>query len=165
MDIVKANIVDAKKFLLTIREQHYELEELKYERYLEENGLCIKVSNPARPCVGRGDPNDLSAVPVHIERFVRRIANEEAALYRMREAGKDFIALLPDARERTILKYYYIDFLTWEQIALRVHLSPSRTYDGHRMGLEQLNGYIRAAWMRKLIALLKVRSKSELNLW
>lgn len=165
MDIVKANIVDAKKFLLTIREQHYELEELKYERYLEENGLCIKVSNPARPCVGRGGPNDLSAVPVHIERFVRRIANEEAALYRMREAGKDFIALLPDARERTILKYYYIDFLTWEQIALRVHLSPSRTYDGHRMGLEQLNGYIRAAWMRKLIALLKVRSKSELNMW
>ena len=159
MDIVKANIVDAKKFLLTIREQHYELEELKYERYLEENGLCIKVSNPARPCVGRGGPNYLSAVPVHIERFVRRIANEEAALYRMREAGKDFIALLPDARERTILKYYYIDFLTWEQIALRVHLSPSRTYDGHRMGLEQLNGYIRAAWMRKLIALLKDRSK------
>lgn len=165
MDIVKANIVDAKKFLLTIREQHYELEELKYERYLEENGLCIKVSNPARPCVGRGGQNDLSAVPVHIERFVRRIAKEEAALYQIREAGKDFIALLPDARERTILKYYYIDFLTWEQIALRVHLSPSRTYDGHRMGLEQLNGYIRAAWMRKLIALLKVRSKSESNMW
>lgn len=159
MDIVKANIVDAKKFLLTIREQHYELEELKYERYLEENGLCIKVSNPARPCIGRGGQNDLSAVPVHIERFVRRIAKEEAALYQIREEGKDFIALLPDARERTILKYYYIDFMPWEQVALRIHLSPSRTYNGHRLALEQLNGYIRAAWMRKLIALLKDRSK------
>lgn len=159
MDIVKANITDAKKFLLIIREQHYELEELKYERYLEENGMCIKVSNPARPCVGRGGPNDLSAVPVHIERFVRRIAKEEAALYRLREAGKDFIALLPDARERTILKYYYIDFMPWAQVVLRIHLSPSRTYNGHRLALEQLNGYIRAAWMRKLIALLKDRSK------
>lgn len=159
MDIVKANIVDAKKFLLTIREQHYELEELKYERYLEENGLCIKVSNPARPCVGRGGPNDLSAVPVHIERFVRRIANEEAALYRMREAGKGFIALLPDARERTILKYYYIDFLTWEQVAMRIHLSPSQMYNNHKQALEQLNSLIRAAWMRKFIEILKDRSK------
>lgn len=165
MDIVKAGIVDARKFLLIIREQHYELEELKYERYLEEKGLCLKVSNPSRPCVSAGGPNDLSRIPVHIERFVRRIAKEEAALYRLREAGKDFIALLPDARERTILKYYYIDFMPWEQVALRIHLSPSRTYDGHRLALEKLNEYIRAAWMRKLIALLKVRSKSELNMW
>ena len=77
----------------------------------------------------------------------------------MREAGKDFIALLPDARERTILKYYYVDFLTWEQVAMRIHLSPSRTYNGHRLALEQLNGYIRAAWMRRLIEILKDRSK------
>ena len=45
MDIVRANIVDAKQFLLLIRAQHYELEELKYERYLEENGLCLKSNN------------------------------------------------------------------------------------------------------------------------
>ena len=84
MDIVRANIVDAKQFLLLIREQHYELEELKYERYLEENGLCLKVSNPARPCVSAGGPNDLSRIPVHIEQFVKKIAHEEAALYRIR---------------------------------------------------------------------------------
>ena len=77
MDIVRANIVDAKQFLLLIREQHYELEELKYERYLEENGLCLKVSNPARPCVSAGGPNDLSRIPVHIEQFVKKIAHEE----------------------------------------------------------------------------------------
>ena len=72
MDIVRANIVDAKQFLLLIREQHYELEELKYERYLEENGLCLKVSNPSRPCVSAGGPNDLSHIPVHIEQFVKK---------------------------------------------------------------------------------------------
>ena len=70
MDIVKENITDAKKYLTAIREQHYELEELKYERYLEENGLCIKVSNPARICISSGGSNDLSNIPVHIEQFM-----------------------------------------------------------------------------------------------
>lgn len=159
MDIVKAGIVDARKFLLIIREQHYELEELKYERYLEENGLCLKVSNPARPCVSAGGPNDLSRIPVHMEQFVKKIAREEAALYQVREMGKDFISLLPDARSRAILKYYYVDFLTWEQVAMRIHLSPSRTYNSNRLALEQLNSLIRAAWMRKFIEILKDRSK------
>ncbi|WP_337465585.1 DUF1492 domain-containing protein [Megasphaera sp.] len=159
MDIVRANIVDAKQFLLLIREQHYELEELKYERYLEENGLCLKVSNPERPCVSAGGPNDLSRIPVHIEQFVKKIAHEEAALYRIREMGKDFISLLPDARSRAILKYYYVDFLTWEQVSMRIHLSPSRMYNNHKQALEQLNSLIRAAWMRKFIEILKDRSK------
>ena len=94
-----------------------------------------------------------------IEQFVKKIAREEAALYQIREMGKDFISLLPDARSRAILKYYYVDFLTWEQVAMRIHLSPSRTYNSHRLALEQLNSLIRAAWMRKFIEILKDRSK------
>lgn len=90
---------------------------------------------------------------------MKKIAREEAALYKIREAGKEFISLLPDARSRAILKYYYVDFLTWEQVAMRIHLSPSRTYNSHRLALEQLNSLIRAAWMRKFIGILKDRSK------
>lgn len=159
MDIVKENITDAKKYLTAIREQHYELEELKYERYLKENGLCIKVSNPARICIRSGGSNDLSNIPVHIEQFMQRIEKEEGELYRMRDAGKEFINQLPDARGRAILKYYYVDFLTWEQVALRIHLSQSRTYNSHRLALETLNDMIRSAWMKKCIKILKDRSK------
>lgn len=76
-----------------------------------------------------------------------------------RDAGKEFIDQLPDARGRAILKYYYVDFLTWEQVALRIHLSQSRTYNSHRLALETLNSMIRSAWMQKCIQILKDRSK------
>lgn len=114
---------------------------------------------PGAALFSAGGPNDLSRIPVHVEQFVKKIAREEAALYQIREMGKDFISLLPDARSRAILKYYYVDFLTWEQVAMRIHLSPSRTYNSHRLALEQLNSLIRAAWMRKFIEILKDRSK------
>ena len=170
MDIVKSHIVDARKFLLTIREQHYELEELKYERYLEEYGLCINVSNPARACISTGGSNDLSNIPVHIEQFMEQIVREEATLYQMRSQGKELISMLPDARGRAILKYYYIDFLTWEQVAMRIHLSPSRTFSSHRLALDELNQIIRTAWQQRLLDTLKIycrkkdSSKQELRL-
>lgn len=155
MDIVKSHIVDAREYLLAIREQHYELEELKYEKYLEENGHCIKVSNPAITCSSTGRPNDLSKIPVHIEQFMEQIIKEEAILYQMRSEGKELISMLSEARSRAIMKYYYIDFLTWEQVSMRIHLSPSRTYSRHRSALEELNQIIRFAWQKRLFCMLK----------
>ena len=47
------------------------------------------------------------------------------------------ISLIDDSRIREILKYYYVDGLTWERVCVAVHYSWKQTHRLHRRGLQE----------------------------
>lgn len=143
-------ITDAKRYLLKIRRKKYRLDELNYEKYLEQNGLILKAQDLTKPLVSGSRHSDLGDIPIHIEDYIEEINREEKELYKMKRDGKQFICLLPDELRQTVLLYFYIDFLDWPQIARRMHFSESYIYSLHASAILYLNDRIRDAYINNV---------------
>lgn len=157
-------ITDAKIYLASIRCKKYRLDELNYEKYLEQNGLLLKTQDLTKPLVSGSRNNDLADIPIHIENYIRQIDKEERELYTMKSDGKRFICLLPDELRQTVLLYFYIDFLDWPQVAGRMHFSESYIYALHASAITYLNERIRDYYIRSIKScLFKILSKKQHN--
>lgn len=55
----------------------------------------------------------------------------------------DLISHLDDSRERMILKMYYVDMMTWEQIAVAANLSWTHTMRLRKSALKNLDVFIK----------------------
>jgi DNA-directed RNA polymerase specialized sigma subunit len=53
------------------------------------------------------------------------------------------ISLLDDSRERMILKLYYVDFLSWEQVAVSANLSWTHTMRLRKSALSKLDRFVK----------------------
>lgn len=158
------NITDAKIYLASIRCKKYRLDELNYEKYLEQNGLILKTQDLTKPLVSGSRNNDLADVPIHIENYIRQIDKEEKELYTMKSNGKQFICLLPDELRQTLLLYFYIDFLDWPQVARRMHFSESYIYALHASAITYLNERLRDSYIRSMEScLLKILERKQHN--
>lgn len=65
------------------------------------------------------------------------------------------IGLINDRRIREILKYYYVDGLTWERVCVAVHYSWKQTHRLHKRGLQETE--------KILAAILEDPQKATLN--
>lgn len=65
------------------------------------------------------------------------------------------IGLINDRRIRSILKYYYVDGLTWERVCVAVHYSWKQTHRLHKRGLQETE--------KILAAILEDPQKATLN--
>ena len=148
-------ITDTKKFLESIRSSKYKIEALSYAKYLEENGLVLRTTDPSKPLIPSGTKVDLSTHVIKAEEFAKTINDEIAHLYTLRSRGKQLIELLPDYRAQAVMRLYYIDFVPWKEVSRQIHVSPSRLYELRRIAIFQLNDKIRAARLRQLTKLIK----------
>ena len=71
---------------------------------------------------------------------------ELRALYAQKEEALDMeilaieaaISALSNPIERTLMRLYYIDGLTWEEVAVRIHYGWTKTHELHGSALRQL---------------------------
>lgn len=55
----------------------------------------------------------------------------------------NLISHLDDSRERMILKLYYVDFLSWEQVAVSANLSWTHTMRLRKSALSKLDRFVK----------------------
>lgn len=129
----------AQRYLARIRKQYWKIEELKYAKYLEENGLLLSGVNYNKPITKGGKKKDLADIAIAVERYAEKINKEMKILYEQREAGKAFISLLCDDMQEVVLRYYYLDFMSWEQVAKHTHMSRGHVLRIRRIAVRKLN--------------------------
>jgi hypothetical protein len=129
----------AQRYLARIRKQYWKIEELKYAKYLEENGLLLSGVNYNKPITKGGKKKDLADIAIAVERYAEKINKEMKILYEQREAGKAFISLLCDDMQEAVLRYYYLDFMSWEQVAKHTHMSRGHVLRIRRIAVRKLN--------------------------
>lgn len=129
----------AQEYLAKIRKQYWKIEELKYAKYLEENGMLLKGVNYNKQITKGGKKTDLADIAIAVERYAEKIKKELKILYEHREAGKAFINLLRNDVQEAVLRYYYLDFMSWEQVAKNTHMSRGHVLRIRRIAVKKLN--------------------------
>ena len=129
----------AERYLARIRKQYWKIEELKYAKYLEENGMLLKGVNYNKQITKGGKKTDLADIAIAVERYEEKINKEIKILYEQRESGKAFISLLCDDVQEAVLRYYYLDFMSWEQVAKHTRMSRGYVLKIRRIAVKKLN--------------------------
>lgn len=129
----------AQRYLARIRKQYWKIEELKYAKYLEENGMLLRGVNYNKPITKGGKKTDLADIAIAVERYEEKIKKEIKILYEQREAGKKFINLLHNDAQEAVLRYYYLDFMNWEQVSKHTHISRGHVLKIRRIAMRKLN--------------------------
>lgn len=129
----------AQRYLAKIRKQYWKIEELKYAKYLEENGMLLKGVNYNKQITKGGKKTDLADIAIAVERYAEKIKKELKILYEHREAGKALINLLRNDVQEAVLRYYYLDFMSWEQVAKHTHMSRGHVLRIRRIAVKKLN--------------------------
>ena len=129
----------AQRYLARIRKQYWKIEELKYAKYLEENGMLLKGVNYNKQITKGGKKTDLADIAIAVERYEEKINKEIKILYEQRESGKAFISLLCDDVQEAVLRYYYLDFMSWEQVAKHTRMSRGYVLRIRRIAVKKLN--------------------------
>ncbi len=89
--------------------------------------------------------NDNANYTSTVEKIVElqnKIRIEIDRLIDLRTDIRDKIALVPNKSEHLVLKYRYIDFMTWEQIAVEMHYSFQWIHKIHQKALKNFDKII-----------------------
>ena len=126
----------AKEFLETYKTAFYRLMQEK-EKVLKYRDQLLK--SPTLSGMPHGtDLHDLSDYVAHLEGLIEESERiERAELSKMRKV-KEAIESLCSPRDRTILSYKYIDFMTFTQIAAATDMTVNAVYIRHKKALERL---------------------------
>lgn len=85
------------------------------------------------------DPHKFDKL-VELEDQINRMIDD---LVDQKMLSLNVISHLDDARERMILKMYYVDMMTWEQIAVAANLSWTHTMRLRKSALKNLDVFIK----------------------
>ena len=120
----------------------YQAIECRINRLLDEKQRWMEKATMITPTISdmpKGSGTD------KIQNAVCRIADIEADINReidrqidLRERIKTAICAIPDGRLRDLMKYRYIDGLTWEQIAVTMRLDYRWVLRLHERALSEL---------------------------
>lgn len=128
-----------KERLRKYRDLSQELRQIQQKIETMESALCSpKIQRitgmPSAPNGGHNTKEDLMAE--HIE-LLEHYKVKEAGLKAEQLAIEKAIESL-DYRERTVLRLYYIDGLTWEQVCVLVNYSWRQVHNIHSAALKKL---------------------------
>lgn len=85
------------------------------------------------------DPHKFDKL-VELEDQINRMIDD---LVDQKMLSLDLISHLDDSRERMILKLYYVDFLSWEQVAVSANLSWTHTMRLRKSALKNLDVFVK----------------------
>ena len=128
-----------KERLRKYRDLRQELEQIEQKIETMESALCSpKIQRitgmPSAPSRGGNGKEDLMAE--HIE-LLEYYEGQKASLKAEQLAIEKAIEYL-DYRDRTVLRLYYIDGLTWEQVCVVVNYSWRQVHNIHSAALMKL---------------------------
>lgn len=87
---------------------------------------------------GSGDGQSLARAIEREDNLERQVAFQLAECNALFEEIDEALQQLPDHRDYTVMKKYYLDVLTWEQIARDMNYSLGMIFIIRRKALEQL---------------------------
>lgn len=127
-----------KERLREYRDLHRELKQIEEKVETMESALYspkIPRITGMPSAAGNGNSKeDLAAKHIELLDYYRRKKYE---LYTEQIAIEKAIDPLP-YRERTLLRLYYIDGLTWEEVCVKMSYGWSRTHEIHALALQKL---------------------------
>lgn len=85
------------------------------------------------------DPHKFDKL-VELEDQINRMIDD---LVDQKMLSLNLISHLDDSRERMILKLYYVDFLSWEQVAVSANLSWTHTMRLRKSALSKLDRFVK----------------------
>ncbi len=114
------------------------------DRLLEEQYrwkcLAIKVTSTLSPVPGGGESGSPIERPMDkVDELEKEINREIDELVKIREEIEAVLGQLEDRNLRDLMKYRYIDGLTWEQVAEKMHYSWRHTCRLHGEALAKIN--------------------------
>ncbi len=84
--------------------------------------MAIKVTSTLSPVPGGGESGSPIERPMDkVDELEKEINREIGELVKIREEIEAVLGQLEDRNLRDLMKYRYIDGLTWEQIAVKMH--------------------------------------------
>lgn len=126
----------AKKFLEGYKTAYYKLIEAK-ERIIKYREQMLR--SPSISGMPHGtDKHDLADYVAGLEKIIRDNERIEAEQREIMRAVRESIDRLCSERDRRILSYRYIDFMTFEQIAETMDISMNAVYIRHKKILERV---------------------------
>ena len=128
----------AKEFLNQIRRQEKLLRAVERERnQIQSDMLNLKGSKLTGRVTGTKQ-SDLSDAYIRLETYEERVNDEWERLIGLREQGKKLIATLDDQDQQTILYDRYINYMSWEEIAVNMHYTYRWVLHLHGNALQDL---------------------------
>lgn len=115
----------------------------RVDRLLEEKAkwwsLCLKVTPSLSPAPGGGESGSPVERPMDkVLEIEEKIDQEIDELQEVRRDIKTVLGQLEDDTLRLLMEYRYIDGLTWEQIAKKLHYSYVHTCRRHGEALNKI---------------------------
>lgn len=128
-----------KAWLRAYLDMTAELHQVENEiQFLTEDATSPKVQQWSDMPHGSGGVNDaMTAYLVKKERLVTLYVEKRTALIERRTEIEQAISRLP-SREREVLRYKYLDGLTWEQVAEEMSYSWRHVHNIHSIALNLL---------------------------
>lgn len=132
---------------MTIQEylgQAYQLDQ-RINSHIEEakrlRDMATSLSSPSLGDKVQACPDGNAPFVKQIERIIQlenKINAEIDTLVALKEQIHDVISQIPDPEEYMILRYRYIDRMSWDKIALKMRFAESTIYRRHRSALRRI---------------------------
>lgn len=128
---------EAKEYLLCVRRAKYEVQRYQALKQKAKDLACSSTSRPDKLAVIGGKGGDVLANYVeYAETLDEKISN----LYSIQNKVTCMIASVSDSRYRELLLGYYVEELTWEEVAVAMHYSYSQVVQElHPRALEAIS--------------------------
>ena len=120
-------IEEKKEYLKSYRKIGRELRSLSEEiNQLRLSQIMPGIVSDGLPKSSGG--SDLSGYAARLDELEREFQAKVSALQRRRAEIEASIALMEDATERAVLRYYYLCGMAWEQVAEELHYTERHIY-------------------------------------
>ena len=115
---------EAKEYLLQIRRAKKEVQRYQALKRQALDLACSVTAQPDKLVVVGGKGGDVFAQYVQ---YTAMLDEKISELYDLQNEVTCTIARIPDTRYRELLLGYYVEGLTWEQVAVEINYSYSQT--------------------------------------
>ena len=127
----------AKEFLRAVRTIDRRVDEAieRVERLQArlESGRMSRITG-----MPRGGGSDWTETADRVIELEQRVNARVREMVRLKQIAQDAIDRIEEARLRELLELYYIDGMTWEQVARRMHYSEVQVWRLHGRALQQI---------------------------
>lgn len=128
-------IEEKKEYLKSYRKIGRELRSLSEEiNQLRLSQIIPGIVSDGLPKSSGG--SDLSGYAARLDELEREFQAKVSALQQRRAEIEASIALMEDATERAVLRYYYLCGMAWEQVAEELHYTERHIYSLRNRAIE-----------------------------
>lgn len=133
--------MNAKQFLKRAYKLNVKIDS-KLEQLEQLKSLALRVTSVLKPDVVANSSGPISPMENAVVKIIMAETEIKDVIERFIDVKKNIgenLDLLDNENERLLLEMRYLCFYSWEQIAVRMNICVSYTYELHRNALKSLN--------------------------